>query len=163
LGSFRVPLLPLLHFQARRLGLLLSLCEGLLALLLSIVELFGGLGVLLLQLSKRLLGGGRLAFGMLKGGLDFCTSHVQLLLQGRLGLLCGCESRTCLFDFLAQGIVLCTLDLGNLLQARLFCFVGLLTCLECRTHLGEGIFESDDGMCEGIHLFLELLVGLNEM
>jgi hypothetical protein len=32
-GSFRVLLLPLLHFQTRRLGLLLGLGEGLLALL----------------------------------------------------------------------------------------------------------------------------------
>jgi hypothetical protein len=190
-GCFCVPLLPLLHFQARRLGLLLGLCEGLLALLgsvlelaqlglplsellLGIVELLGGLGMLLLQLCEglgglrqlllqRLLGGSRVVFGVLKGCLHVCTSHLQLLLQSRLGLLCFCKSGACLFDFLAQGVVLCTAGLGNFLQARLFCFVGLLTCLECRTHLGEGVFEPGDGMCQGIYLFLELLVGLNEL
>jgi hypothetical protein len=173
-GSFRVPLLPLLHFQARRLGRLLRLCKGLLALLevlmlsvegrfelldsvlelaqlglplsellLSILEVLRGCGVLRLELFEglgalrqlfleRLLGSHRVVFCLLKGCVRFAEAsgsfrmallpllhfrmgHLQLLLEGCLGLLCFCKSRTCPFNILAQGFVLRPADIHKLL------------------------------------------------
>jgi hypothetical protein len=166
--------LPLLHFQARRLGLLLGLGKGLLTLLEvlvlsaesgfelldgvlelaqlglplsellgSLLELLGGCGVLRLQLFEGLsplcqlfleclLGSHRVVFCLLEGCLRFAQAlgsfrmvllpllrfrlgRVQLLLEGRLGLLYFGERCTCPFNVLAQGVVLRTAGIGKFL------------------------------------------------